>query len=124
MEISHEWSFGEDKELADRLKRLVLEGKKKATTGLLYEGKKVPQVGDFEAIIDSDGKRFCIIKLTKVEVKPFLGVEFDFVEKEGEGDKSIEEWRENFRKFFGPQEDNPTVICTEFELVDQRSDRL
>ncbi len=117
MEISHEWGFGNNKEFVDKLKKLILNGKKKATTGLLYGGKKVPHIGDYEAIIDFDGKRFCVIKITNIEVKPFLEVGYDFIQKEGEGDTNIEEWREKHRRFFNLKDDNVKVICEEFELV-------
>lgn len=117
MEISQEWNLGDDKKLAERLKELILNGKKKATTGLYSEGSKVPRTGDYEAILDSNKKRFCIIRCTNVEIKPFLEVGYDFVQKEGEGDKDVEEWREKHRKFFNLRNDNIKVICEEFEIV-------
>jgi|SRR3989338_56070 len=117
MEISHEWDFGDDKELAEKLKKLVLSGNKKVTIGLYHEGERISHVGDYEAILDSDRKRFCVIKCTNIEVKPFLEVEYDFIKKEGEGDKDIEEWREKLRKFFNLKDDNVKVICEEFEVV-------
>jgi uncharacterized protein YhfF len=117
MEISQEWNFGDDKELADRLKELVLSGKKKATTSLYSKNKKIPQVGDYEAILDSDKKRFCIIRCTNVEAKPFLEVRYDFIQKEGEGDKDVEEWREKHRRFFNLKGDNVKVVCEEFEVI-------
>lgn len=117
MEISHEWGFGDDKELAGQLRELVLSGKKKAATGLYHEGKRVPKAGDYGAILDSDKKRFCIVRYTNVEIKPFLEVKYDFVKKEGEGDKDIEEWREKHRKFFNLKNDNVEVVCEEFRVV-------
>lgn len=117
IKISYTWDFGDDKELADRLKNLVLSGKKKATTGLYREGERVSKVGEFEAIFGSDKKCFCIIRCTNVEVKPFLEVGYDFVQKEGEGDKDVEEWRKKHRKFFNLRDDNVKVVCEEFEVV-------
>ena len=116
MKISNEWNFGEDRELANRLRKLVLSGKKKATTGL-YRGQRIPKVGEYEAITDFDQKRFCIIRCTNVEVKPFLEVDYFFIQKEGEGDKDVEEWREKHRRFFGLKDDCVKVVCEEFELV-------
>ena len=117
MSISYEWNFGEDKELAEKLKQLVLSGKKTATTGLYKEGQKIPNVGDYGAILDSDKKRFCVIQYTNVEIKPFLEVGYNFVQKEGERDKDVEEWREKHRKFFRLRNDDVEVVCEEFEVV-------
>lgn len=117
MEISHIWNFGDDKELVEKLKKLVLSGKKKATAGLYREGEKIPKVGDYETILDSDKKPFCVIQCTNVEIKPFLEAGWDFIQKEGEGDKDVEEWRKKHRKFFNLENDNVKVICEEFEVV-------
>jgi len=95
--VSHTWNFGDDKEVANKLKGLVLNGKKTATAGFYREDKILSRVGDFEQILDSDGKPFCTIQITKVEVKPFLDVDFGYAKLEGEGEKDIEEWRENHR---------------------------
>ncbi len=119
----YEWDFGDDKELADHLKQLVLSGEKTATTGLWQEGKTIPVKGQYAAILGSDGKRFCIIQYTAAEVKSFLGVEYDFIQKEGEGDPDVEAWREKHREFFkgfsGSFNDNSKVICEEFILVER-----
>ena len=115
--ISNAWGFGEDREIAEKLKGLVLSGKKKATTGLYHEGEKIPRVGDYEAILDWDKKPFCVIRCTNVEIKPFLDVDYRFVEKEGEGDRDVEEWREKHRKFFKLKDDTVWVVCQEFEVV-------
>lgn len=117
IKISNTWDFGSDKKLASILKKLVLSGKKKATTGLYREGEKIPKVGDYETILDSDKIPFCIIRCTNVEIKPFLEVGYEFAKKEGEGDKDIEGWREKHRKFFNLKDDNVKVICEEFEVV-------
>ncbi len=117
MNISQEWGFGDNKELADQLKELVLSGKKKATTGLYRDGGRIPKVGEYQAILDSDKKRFCVIRCTNVKIMPFLEVGYDFIQKEGEGDGDIEEWRAKHRKFFNLKGDNVKVICEEFEMV-------
>lgn len=122
MEISHTWNFGDDKDLAERLKILVLSGKKKATTGLYREGEKLPKVGDYEAILDSDKKIFCVVQCTGVRIKPFLEVGYDFIQKEGEGDENVEEWREKHRKFFNLKDDNVKVVCQEFKVIPWRQE--
>lgn len=56
MKNFYTWDFGNKKELADKLKQLVLSGRKKATTGLYNKYDKIPKVGERAAILDSDRK--------------------------------------------------------------------
>jgi uncharacterized protein YhfF len=123
--VTHEWSFGDDQTLSDKLKQLVLSGTKTATTGLWREDKKLPVVGDYEAILDSDGRRFCIIQITDVKVKSFLEVDYDFVKKEGEGYSNLEAWRQDHRRVFHQWSeiftDQSLVICEEFKLIQTSS---
>lgn len=124
MKISHKWDFGNDKKLAEKLKQLVLDGKKKATIGLCYEKERISKIGDYETILDSNKNVFCVIRCTNVEIKPFLEVGYDFIKKEGEGDKSIEEWQEKHRKFFNLKDDNVRVVCIEFEVIAQTKEQI
>ncbi|MDB4940373.1 MAG: RNA-binding protein [Candidatus Doudnabacteria bacterium] len=118
--IVETWDFG-DGELAEKLKNLVLSGVKTATTGIYRDGQFVPKVGDHAQIADQNKKPFCVIKYTKVEVKKFMEVGYDFARLEGEGDKSIEDWRNShrtyFKKYYKSFEDNSLVICEEYELI-------
>ena len=119
--ISDRWDFGEDKEFADKMKELILAGKKTATTGLYKEGEKHSKASEYDELIGSDGKPYCIIQYIKVDVKPFLEVDFEYAKLEGEGEKDIEEWRENHRQFFkryySDFDDNKNVVCCVFKLV-------
>lgn len=119
--ISNRWDFGADKEFADGLKELILSGKKIATTGLSRDNEKHSRVGEFDEILDSNGKPFCIIQYTKVEVKLFLEVDFEYVKLEGEDNKDIEDWRDEHRRFFlkyySDFSDTDSVICAEFKVV-------
>jgi len=117
VKIGYQWDFGKDEKFAERLKNLVLSGKKTATTGLYKQNQKIPKVGEYAAILNTDRKRFCIIQYTNVEIKSFLEVDYNFVQEEGEGDKTVEEWREKHRKFFNLDNDDVKVVCEEFELV-------
>ena len=115
--ISHKFDFGDNKDLAEKLKKLVLSGKKTATTSLYNKNEKVPKAGEYAEILDSDKKHFCVVQYIDVEIKNFLDVNFDFIQKEGEGDKNIEEWREKHRKFFSLNTDDVLVVCEEFKLI-------
>lgn len=116
------WGFGSNETLANKLKQLVLDGTKTATTGLYKPNKEISKVGDIAEIVDSDNKSFCVIAYTHIEVKPFLDVSYMFAIKEGEGDRSIEEWRVKHKDFFireYPDDftEESLVICEEFKVI-------
>ena len=123
------WAFGDNPKLADELLELVLAGKKTGTATLVVElvmrGEKMPQVGDYNVILDGGGKPAGIIRTTSVIVKPFSEVEEAFAYSEGEDDRTLESWRREHWKYwtragqklgFAMKEDL-LVICENFELV-------
>ncbi|MBQ6567443.1 MAG: ASCH domain-containing protein [Treponema sp.] len=124
------WSFGVE---ADELAKLVICGKKTATASAyrLYEidGEPLPQVGDYSVILDSRDEAVCIIRDTKTSVVRFCDVSAEHAAKEGEGDLSLEFWRQVHRDFFEPQfkdeglefSEDMEVYCEEFELVYPRT---
>lgn len=123
------WSFGDNKELADELVDIVVRCEKTATTSLycLYEmeNENLPKVGDLGIVTDFDENAKCIIRTNKVSVLPFSEVSSEFVYKEGEGDKSLEYWREGHIDFFNRLleglnmsfSEEMLVVCEEFEVV-------
>lgn len=119
--ISHRWNFGDDKAFANKMYQLVLTGIKTATTGLYQKDFEVECVGDYGEIVDMQGNRVCVIQYTKVEIKPFLDVTFDYVLLEGEGDISVEAWRNKHREFFLKYYPNfadaDSVVCAEFKKI-------
>lgn len=121
LKISHEWNFGDNQALADKLKSLVISGQKTATTGLWRQGKILTPIGGYETILDSKGKRFCIIQVINIQVKPFIDVDWEFAHKEGE-DSDLESWRKGHRKIFSEWSKNFTddslVVCEEFKVIE------
>ena len=123
------WAFGDNSELADELLELVLAGKKTGTATLVVElerkGWKMPEVGDYNIILDGKGKPAGIIRTTSVVVKPFNQVEEAFAYSEGEGDRTLESWRKGHWKFWTRRaqklgfvmKEDLLVICENFELV-------
>lgn len=61
------WSFGNKAEEADRLGRLVRDGKKTASCSLLWSYEKeraaLPKVGSISIITDSRVRPLCIIRM-------------------------------------------------------------
>jgi len=124
------WSFGANAEQADALLRLVLEGTKTATAGALWDfeawGEQLPEPGALNIILDGRGRPRALIEFTAVEVVPFDEVDEEHAYLEGEGDRSLEYWREVHQGFFtevathehGFRPDMP-VVCQRFRVVYQ-----
>lgn len=123
------WHFCDNQTDADELVELVLAGRKRATAGALWpyelEDEPLPRPGDLSVITDWSGAARCVIRTTTVEVVPFDQVSADSAAAEGEGDLSLDFWREAHRAAFSrelagaersPAPDMP-VVCERFEVV-------
>ena len=91
------FEFGTPGESRERLTGLVLQGRKRATAGLLAayvdEGEELEHVGERLAVLDNGGRQVATVEITRVDVLPFSEVPWAFVAAEDEGDSSVEEWR-------------------------------
>ena len=98
------WAFGATPEEADELLALVLSGTKTATAGALWdyeaEGEELPTPGSLGIVTDGRGVPHALVVTTEVEVVPFDEVSAEHAYLEGEGDRSLEAWREVHERFF------------------------
>ncbi|QOW60178.1 ASCH domain-containing protein [Treponema pedis] len=97
------WGFGNTKEMADELAELVNSNVKTATTSAyeLYEsGEHVPQVGEYNIILDGSGYPVCITQTKVVYIMPYYLITPEHAWHEGEGDRSYEYWRKVHDDFF------------------------
>ena len=123
------WYFGNTSEMARELTALVLEGKKKATASLVWECEIKPEdapiTGGYSVVTDYEGVPKCVIRTTEVRVLPFSEVGAEFAFDEGEGDQSLEYWREVHWDYFsercaemGKEPGMEMLInCERFELL-------
>ncbi|MBI1278311.1 MAG: ASCH domain-containing protein [Anaerolineaceae bacterium] len=123
------WGFGDSPEMADELGALVKQGIKTATADLVwiteYESRPVPKAGDYSVILDGAGDPLCIIQTTEVTVTPYEDVPAEFAYDEGEGDRSLDYWRQAHWRYFSRRcadiGRKPTltmpVICERFKMV-------
>lgn len=123
------WHFSDNPADADDLARLVREGVKTATASLgwVYEWQMepYPRPGDLSVITDWAGEPQCVIETTGVEVVPFDQVSAGFAAEEGEGSRTLEEWRrvhwQNFSRECAIVERQPSldmpVVCERFRLI-------
>ena len=114
---------------AHLLAHLVAIGEKTATASAypLYELEKepLPKTGAYSVILDSNDNGVCVIQTQKVTVVPFGEVTAEHAYKEGEGDKSLDYWREVHEKFFTEClneaglkfTSDMKVVCEEFSVV-------
>lgn len=120
------WAFGDS---ADQLADLVLKGIKTATCSALctYEAKKqpLPQVGEYNIILNSSKQAVCITRTTKVYIASFDEIGEAFAFREGEGDRTLDYWRKVHQEFFSNElktigkafHSDMKLVCEEFEVV-------
>ncbi len=121
--------WGDSPQLADELGTLIASGTKTAACSALWEyeaeGEPLPEVGVKTIVLDSDDDPLCIIETTEVEIRPFNEVDARFAFEEGEGDRSLEYWREAHWRFFSrtlpkvgkePTTDMP-LVCERFRVI-------
>jgi uncharacterized protein YhfF len=117
--------LGAPGDLAERLTGLVLSGAKRATAGLLQwdyvgEGEALDEVGE-EQMLVCDGRPVARLSIARVEVHRFAAVPWEFVEAEGEGFESLDDWQDGHRRFWEQQGvsvvADDLVVCVWFSLL-------
>jgi len=123
------WQFGYGVEQGDRLLALVLSGRKVGTAGALWtyehDGDVVPVPGDYSVVTDGSGIARCVLRTTAVDIVPFDQVGPDHASAEGEGDLTLDYWRDVHWKYFVRElesmgmhaEPDMPVVCELFELA-------
>ncbi|MBN2658927.1 MAG: GNAT family N-acetyltransferase [Spirochaetales bacterium] len=122
------WNFCYGEYLPDLLIGLVKTGRKKGTSSALElygPGEKVPAEGDLSIITYGNGLPGCIIRTVETRVKKFCDIGAEEARLEGEGDLSLNFWREVHKNFFSLEykeegkifsEDIP-VLFERFEVI-------
>ena len=121
------WGFGDDDkpDLMTELGLLVRDGPKRATTSRVEDyapgGEPLPTVGDHSVILDGGGRPLCIIRTSAIEVRPFGEVDEAFAWDEGEGDRTLADWRRAHEWYFAtigdPVTDATPVVLERFVKV-------
>lgn len=88
---------------AQSIAELVIAGIKSATGSLLwayeYDDKPVPAEGDHWIVLGRAGRPVCVVETGYVEVLPYDEVPPLYARLGGEGDRSIEHWREIYWRY-------------------------
>jgi uncharacterized protein YhfF len=121
--------WGDGPAMADELGVLIAQGTKTATCSALWEweveGNPIPQPGLITIVLDGRGEPLCIVETVEISVRKYNEVDADFAREEGEGDLSLNYWREAHRIFFSRvlpkfgkefSEEMP-LVCERFRLI-------
>lgn len=113
--------FGDTPELAALLAHLVVKGVKRGTTSWIAaaerEGVTIPHAGLVSIVTDGFGHPVCAIESVQVERLPFREIDAERAFIEGEGDRSLEDWREVHLRYYAREAQRLGLVFTEDELV-------
>lgn len=124
--------FCDNEEDANTCANLVKTGVKKATSdsllGLQYRKERLPKIGDYIVVTNWEGKAQCIVRTTKVKLKPFFSIDDEYARIEGEGDKSLANWKKvhwdyytrELEEFGRVPRESMIIVCQEFEKIFER----
>ena len=121
--------WGDSPALADELGELIIQGIKTATCSALWSweanGSLVPKDGYITVALDGRGEPICIVETYEITIRKFNEVDADFAREEGEGDLSLNYWRQAHKNYFSRvlpkigkefSEDIP-LVCERFRVV-------
>ena len=125
--------------LRERLVEAVLAGEKSATSSLLaqwdHDREPLPTAGEHQTVVDSDTRPVAIIELLEVDVIRLGDIDLQLVLAEGEGFRSVGEWRRAHERFWAeeampsllddrPQifDDDTLVVVERFRLLSRQTD--
>lgn len=116
------FSFGDSPDLANRLIELVLSGTKRATCWAESQGLLSAEVGKMMVALDGQGVPKAVLKTVELTKRRFDEVDAAFAYDEGEGDRSLQYWREAHTRYFtrlGRFAPDMMLWCERFELVER-----
>ncbi|MDP5060849.1 MAG: ASCH domain-containing protein, partial [Maribacter sp.] len=105
-ELPESWFFHDNKEDAERLAALTVNGKKTATTSGLYQWyveaeADLSQIGTNHIITDFDGKARAVIEITNVDTIPFNQLSESLAALDMGTDKeALNKWRKAHWSYF------------------------
>ena len=121
--------WGDNPALADQLGALIVQGTKTATCSAVWEweaeGNPIPREGLITIALDGRSEPMCIVETVEVTFRNYNEVDAEFAREEGEGDLSLNYWREAHRIFFSRvlrkigrefSEEMP-LVCERFRVI-------
>lgn len=96
------WGFGDSPHMADELGALVAHGVKRATCSDYHAWRQDAEPtlpGDYHIILNGAGEPLCVIRTHTLRLVKFCDVTAPLAALEGEGDLSLEYWRNEHEAF-------------------------
>ena len=119
------FSFGDSPAMADELLALVIAGTKTATCGALRDypigSSEMPVVGRRDVVMNGAGWSAAVIETLEVTIRRFDEVDEAFAHDEGEGFRTLADWRKGHQEYFernGGFSPDMELICERFRLVE------
>jgi uncharacterized protein YhfF len=121
--------FGDGPELAAKLGHMVLKGVKRGTAGWIAaaerEGATIPHAGLVSIVTDGFGYPQCAIRSERVTRQRFADISEAQAFTEGEGDRSLADWRAGHRAYFEREatrlglifDDDSEIVFEEFRVL-------
>jgi uncharacterized protein YhfF len=113
------FAFGDNPALADELLALVLSGGKTATC-TTPDDPNLSHPGERWIVLDGRGAPSCVIETVEITMRRYDEVDAAFARDEGEGDLSLDYWRDAHRRYFGRQgkfREDMMLVCERFRLL-------
>ena len=109
--------FCDNRHDADSCAALVVAGIKQATAPSQWwfdkHKQSLPRIGEYFVVTNWNGEPQAVIQTTAVLIVPFGQVDAAFAYAEGEGDRSLAEWRRVHRSYYTRE-----MGCDESEITD------
>jgi uncharacterized protein YhfF len=114
--------------MANELGALIVQGPNRYSVPQYGSGKRrnaIPEAGLITIALDGRGEPLCIVESVEVTIRKYNEVDADFARDEGEGDLSLNYWREAHRNFFSRvlprigkefSEEMP-LVCERFRVI-------
>ena len=124
--------FGSPGKSREKLVDFIVNGKKRATAGLLSEyvkeGEPVEFIDECLAMVDNDGKHVATLRVTRVEITRFADVPDEFALAEAEGDLNAVDFRASHLDYWTRAgevvTDETQVVQVYFDLLAHRLRKL
>ncbi len=113
------FSFGDSPEMADRLLAFVINGTKRATCWSVADGQQT-EIGKQMVALDGRGNPRAVLETVELEQRQFCDVDLQFALDEGEGDRTLADWRGGHRAYFernGGFDPAMMLWCERFRLL-------
>jgi len=114
------FAFGNTPQMADDLGALVVAGVKTATCWAASQGEQT-HVGKRMVMLDGTGRPWAVIETVELALRRFGEVDAAFAYDEGEGDRSLADWREGHERYFkgeGTWSPGMPLCCERFRLIE------